>query len=56
MSLVGQFKTGPGESPTLFEISALGSLITSVSQDLSFTSPPKDGAFHSTVFALGQQD
>ena len=32
----------PGE-PLLFAISALGSFMTSVSQDLGFTSPPKDG-------------
>ena len=43
------FSQDPGESPTLFEISALGSLITSVSQDLGFTSPLKDGTFHSPV-------
>ena len=35
--------------PLLFAISALGSFMTSVSQDLGFTSPPKDGTFHSTV-------
>ena len=29
--------------PLLFAISALGSFMTSVSQDLGFTSPPKDG-------------
>ena len=49
MSLVGQFQPGPGESPTLFEISVLGSLITSVSQDIGYTSPLKDGTFHSPV-------
>ena len=38
----------PGK-PLLFAISALGSFMTSVSQDLGFTSPPKDGAFRSTV-------
>ena len=32
----------PGK-PLLFAISALGSFMTSVSQDLGFTSPPKDG-------------
>ena len=38
----------PG-NPLLFAISALGSFMTSVSQDLRFSSPPKDGTFHSTV-------
>ena len=37
--------------------SPLGSFMSSVRQDLSFTSPPKDGTFHSTPFtALGHQD
>ena len=35
--------------PLLFAISALGSFMTSVSQDLGFTSTPKDSAFHSTA-------
>ena len=34
----------PG-NPLLFAISALGSFMTSVSHDLCFTSPPKDGFF-----------
>ena len=33
----------------LFAICALRSFMTSVSQDLGITTPPKDGAFHSTV-------
>ena len=34
--------------PLLFAISALGSFMTTVSQDLDFTSPPKEGTFHNT--------
>ena len=38
----------PGKA-LLFALSALGSFMTSVSQELGFASPPKDGIFHSTV-------
>ena len=38
----------PG-NPLLFAISALGSFMTTVSQDLGFMSHPKDGTSYSTV-------
>ena len=37
------------EIPSDFAISALGSFMTSASQDLGLTSPPKDSTFHTTV-------
>ena len=47
-SQVGNLARAPG-NPLLFAISALGSLMTTVSQDLDLTSHPKDGSSYSTV-------
>ncbi len=47
-SQVGYFAMTPG-NPLLFATSAVGSLMTTMSQDLGFTSHPKDGSSYSAV-------